>query len=92
MFSIFMALAKICDFVILLILVQVVMSWIPTRGENFYKIYNILESLTSFIMAPIRNVMYRFISGPVDFSPLIATLILIFFKRLFVSLALGALF
>lgn len=89
MFSIFMALAKICDVIILLILIQCVMSWIPTRGENFYKIYNAIDSLTGFIMAPIRNVMYRFVSGPVDFSPLIATFILIFIKRILINIALG---
>ncbi len=54
-----------------LILVRVVLSWIdPNPGTSFSKL---ICSLTDPILAPFRS-FARF--GPVDFSPMIALLII----------------
>jgi YggT family protein len=46
------------------------------------KIYEALSIITDPIEEPIRQVQYRYVSLPIDFSPLIAILLIQLIQRL----------
>lgn len=56
------------------ILAQCIASWIPNIRDS--KIYWILNSITEPIEGPIREILYRYVSIPVDFSPVIALVLI----------------
>lgn len=66
------------------IVIKSLMTWFP--GGRQSKIYDFLDTLTYPIENPIRSLMYRFSTGPVDFSPMIAIIVLIFLRRILISL------
>lgn len=59
------------------------MTWIPNvmKSDTGSRVYDFLCNVTDPIEAPIRSIMYKYSSGPVDFSPMIAILALMFLKR-----------
>lgn len=74
------ALIRLMDVITWFILIRSIMTWFPaSMGSKFYEI---LCELTDPILEPIRKFMYRFNTGPVDFSPMIAIFALIAIKRL----------
>lgn len=75
-----------------LIVIRALISWLPLpEGSKFVSFLNIM---TEPVMAPIRSLLWkiRFINElPIDFSPLIAILLLYFIKdilNILVSFAL----
>jgi len=66
-----------------LIIARVVLSWIPIGNPNNF-IVNFIYEITEPILAPIRNLIPRG-SLPIDFSPIIALILL----RLLESFILG---
>jgi YggT family protein len=60
----------------LIILARVLMSWIrpPRYSRRYYKFLRFMDSLTEPVLGPIRSLLPR---GPIDFSPIIALLIVI---------------
>ena len=56
------------------------LSWIPSIRMS--KIYEALSIITDPIEEPIRQVQYRYVSLPIDFSPLIAILLIQLIQRL----------
>ena len=65
------------------ILIRSFMTWIPNimSSDSGIRIYEFLCRVADPIEAPIRSVMYKYSSGPVDFSPMIAILLLMLLKR-----------
>lgn len=66
-----------------LILIRVLLSWFPGALES--KIGALLLMLTEPILSPIRKLLMKFEfarSVPVDFSPIVAWLLLILIQRL----------
>ena len=61
-----------------IIVIRSFMTCLPNGGGKFY---DILSTITEPIEAPIRSVMYKYTSGPVDFSPMIAILALMLLKN-----------
>lgn len=57
-----------------IIFARVLLSWVIRDPSN--PIYNALLVLTEPVMAPIRNIMSRIIRGPIDFSPIVAFLLI----------------
>ena len=61
-----------------IIVIRSFMTWLPSGGGKFY---DILSIITEPIEAPIRSVMYKYTSGPIDFSPMIAIIALMLLKN-----------
>ena len=62
------------------IIIQCILSWIPSLRNS--KAYYALSILTDPIEDPIRNFLYRYVQAPIDFSPIVAILLIEFAKRL----------
>lgn len=70
------------------ILIRCIMSWLPVGRNN--PIYSLIYGLTEPILAPVRNMVYRSPIGEsmrmIDFSPVIAMLILSGLQNVIVNL------
>lgn len=76
------SLIKLLDLISLVIIIQCVLSWIPSIRMS--KLYEVLSIITDPIEEPIRQVQYRYVSLPIDFSPFIAILLVQLIQRLVV--------
>ena len=74
------SLVRLLDVISFIIVIQCVLSWIPSIRMS--KIYEALSIITDPIEEPIRQVQYRHVSLPIDFSPLIAILLIQLIQRL----------
>jgi uncharacterized protein YggT (Ycf19 family) len=72
------------QFYVILIIVYVLMSWIPVNGGIILDLYRVLATLVE----PYLGVFRRFIPpmGGMDFSPIIAIIVLQFAVRALASL------
>lgn len=65
------------NFICILIVVRALISWLPLGEDS--KIVSFLNLMTEPVVSPIRKVLYKFQfmqDFPVDFSPMIAIIIL----------------
>ena len=62
----------LCDVLTILILIRVVVSWYSPRPTNI--LLKFLHRITEPILAPLRRIIPRV--GPLDFSPLVAIILL----------------
>ncbi|MBS5786532.1 MAG: YggT family protein [Clostridioides difficile] len=83
-FTILNVLLKLIEILTWAIVIKSLMTWFP--GGRQSKIYDFLDTLTYPIENPIRNLMYKYTNGPVDFSPMIAILVLIVIERIIISI------
>ena len=74
------ALYYLLDIIAWMIVIKSLMTWFPNGRQS--KIFDILENLTEPIEVPIRSIMYKYTNGPIDFSPLIAIVLLMFLRQL----------
>ena len=74
------SLVRLLDVISFIIVIQCVLSWIPSIRMS--KIYEALSIITDPIEEPIRQVQYRYVSLPIDFSTLIAILLIQLIQRL----------
>lgn len=77
-------LIKLLNLLTWLILIQCLMSWFP--GARYSKAYEILSMFTEPLVGPIREVLFRYIDIPIDFSPIIAFFVISMAQRLIYSL------
>lgn len=77
-------LIKLLNILTWLIIIQCLMSWFP--GARYSKVYEILSMFTEPLVGPIREVLFRYIDIPIDFSPIIAFFIISIVQRLIMSL------
>lgn len=75
---------KLLDILSFLILIRCIMTWVPGGIQS--KIYEIISTLTNPIEEPIRSMMYKYMNGPIDFSPIIAILLIRFAQRAIVMM------
>ena len=64
------ALIKFLNVLSWLIVIQCLMSWFP--GARYSKGYEMISMFTEPLVGPIRNVLFRYIDIPIDFSPVVA--------------------
>jgi len=74
------ALIKLIDIVTWMIIAKALMSWFP--GAQDSKLYRMLDELASPIEVPIRKISGRFMTGPLDFTPMLAIFALMIISRL----------
>ena len=74
------ALVYLMEFISWAIIIKALLSWFP--DSIGYKLYGFLEDITSPVEEPIRRVISRFNTGTIDFTPLVAILLLGFIKRM----------
>lgn len=79
MLTIGLAVIKLLDILSFMIVIRCLMTWVPGGSQN--RLYEILYTITSPIEEPIRSAMYKFTNGPIDFSPIIALLLIRFAQR-----------
>ncbi|TQQ84451.1 YggT family protein [Peptacetobacter hominis] len=72
------SIAYLVDIISWIIVIKSFMSWVPSTRQS--RIYKIMDDITEPIEGPIRRVMYKYYDGPVDFSPVVAIIILMFVK------------
>lgn len=77
-------LIKLLNILNWLILIQCLMSWFP--GARYSKAYEILSMFTEPLVGPIREVLFRYIDIPIDFSPIIAFFVISMVQKLIYSL------
>jgi len=77
-------LIKLLNILTWLIIIQCLMSWFP--GARYSKVYEILSMFTEPLVGPIREVLFRYIDIPIDFSPIIAFFVISMVKNLIYSL------
>ena len=78
-------LIKLLNILSWIILIQCLMSWFP--GARYSRVYEILSMFTEPLVGPIRELLFRSIDIPIDFSPIIAFFVISMAQRLIVSLA-----
>lgn len=66
------------------IVIRALLTWLPNRGGQ---LYNVLATVTEPIEGPIRSVMSKFTNGPIDFTPIIAILVLSLLQRIAIMIA-----
>ena len=75
-FTIKRALYLLIEFIEWMIVVRALMSWFPnSRGT---KLHAFVYKVTEPIIGPIRELMFKFFNSPIDFSPVIALILLQF--------------
>ena len=62
----------VCDILSIIILLRVIVSWYAPRPTNI--LVRILHRLTEPVLAPLRRIIPRV--GPLDFSPLVAIILI----------------
>lgn len=78
-------LIKLLNILSWIILIQCLMSWFP--GARYSRVYEILSMFTESLVGPIRELLFRYIDIPIDFSPIIAFFVISMAQRLIISLA-----
>lgn len=79
-----MLLIRLLNILTFIIFIQCIMSWFP--GARYSKVYDILSMFTEPLVGPIREVLFRYIDIPIDFSPIIAFFLISLAQRLIISL------
>lgn len=78
---------RLADFaltlVILAIVARAILSWFYPLGKDRWT--GILIDLTEPILGPIRSLMSRILPIPIDFSPIVAILLISYLQRLLLS-------
>lgn len=84
----FLACGYLVDFIMLLIVVRALLSWLPLSPSN--GIIRFLDMMTEPVVSPIRRLLNKSETVsqlPVDFSPVIAVIILSILSSLLNTLA-----
>jgi YggT family protein len=80
-YSVYIVLDMLLNLIELAIFIECIVSWIPQIQGN--KFINLLHNFVSPLLEPIRRLQDRLSPGlPLDFSPIIALIIIDFLKRI----------
>ncbi|WP_304205439.1 YggT family protein [Peptostreptococcus russellii] len=68
------ALQYLINIIVWVIIAKSILSWFP--GAQDSKLYTVLDDFTEPVEGPIRRVFGKYMSGPFDFTPMIAIIFL----------------
>lgn len=82
------AFSLFCNVLVIIILAEAVMSWFVRPGDRAYSIFLSVRRLTEPILRPFRSLLGRIGFGGMgmDFSPILAIIVIGMIQRLIVSL------
>ena len=83
MTTIAIAVYNLLDLLSWVIIIKSILTWFP--NDTTQKIYNALSIVTDPIEYPIRSITSRYSNGPVDFTPMIAIILLMVLKNILVA-------
>jgi YggT family protein len=66
--------------IVLAIFARAILSWFVPMGRDTWS--RVLVDLTEPILAPIRSVLSRILPIPIDFSPIVASMLIIFLQNM----------
>ncbi|RDY24914.1 YggT family protein [Romboutsia maritimum] len=78
------AVVKLFKLITFLIIIRCLLTWFPGGTDN--KIYDILTTLTYPIEEPVRSVLYKYMNGPIDISPLVTVFLLQIIERILLKI------
>lgn len=78
-------LIKLLNLYTWLIIIQCLMSWFPEARMS--RAYETLSTITEPLVGPIRDILFRYINIPIDFSPVIAIFVIELLQKLIVAIA-----
>ncbi len=67
---------------VVVLLARVLLSWVQVDPRN--PLVNVINQLTEPLLAPIRRVLPQ--SGPIDFSPMVAFIVVLVAEQIVLSL------
>jgi YggT family protein len=84
----------VCNILTFILVARSILSWIVYSGNQYnrtlHKIYNVLGTITEPIVAPVRRLLERFVrTGPVDFAPMAAFILILIVRRILVAILLA---
>ncbi|MBC2577637.1 YggT family protein [Peptostreptococcus russellii] len=68
------ALQYLINIIVWVIIAKSILSWFP--GAQDSKLYTVLDDFTEPVEGPIRRIFGKYMSGPFDFTPMIAIIFL----------------
>ena len=74
------ALQYLINIIVWVIIAKAMLSWFP--GAQNSKLYNMLDQFTEPVEAPVRKVFGKYMSGPLDFTPMISIVVLMIVENL----------
>ncbi|WP_101773022.1 YggT family protein [Peptostreptococcus faecalis] len=80
MYILKIALVYLITIIMWAIIAKSLMSWFP--GAQDSRVYAFLEDFTLPVERPIRNIFGRYMTGPLDFTPMISFIALIIIRNL----------
>ncbi len=82
--TIAVAMYHVLDIVSWIIVIKSFLTWVP--NETTERLYDTLSVITEPIEAPIRSLTSKFMTGPVDLTPMFAIILLMILKNLMIYL------
>ena len=76
------AIYQLLDILSWVIIIKSILTWFPGQGG---RIYDILSIVTEPIEAPIRNITNRYNTGGIDFTPMLALIVIILLRNILLS-------
>ena len=70
------ALGYLINIIVWVIIAKSILSWFP--GAQDSRLYTVLDDFTEPVEGPIRKLFGKYMSGPLDFTPMIAIIFLMF--------------
>ncbi|WP_437130488.1 YggT family protein [Peptostreptococcus russellii] len=74
------ALQYLINIIVWVIIAKAILSWFP--GAQSSSLYTMLDQFTEPVEAPIRKIFGKYMSGPLDFTPMIAIIFLMIIGKL----------
>ncbi|MDR3304565.1 MAG: YggT family protein [Clostridiales Family XIII bacterium] len=85
----------VAEVLIAMLFIRSVLSWVVYSGNQynrnssiFTKIYDLFGVFTEPVVAPVRRFLSRFNTGPFDFAPLAAMILIIIVERILIRILL----